>query len=166
MFWINQARQNLPDALGGISWIGLDRPATNCLMPFFAGLKDLPASMQTMKLTSFDRNSAWWAFNFVANYASLKYAYMLEDITLLQEKLESEAYQEVYRISEKEIDSFCKNNTNKVLKAWWELSEALIVKYNNGCITTEDAIMRKVDYPEWWLEEVGYYKGPTSYQKH
>jgi len=165
MFWINQAQQKMSDAIGGISWIGLDRPATNCLMPFFAGVKYLPGSVQTMKLTSFDRNSAWWAFNFVANYANLKYAYMIEDITDLQQKLENEAYEEVKALSEKEISAYCEKNTKKVLQAWWNLSETLIVKYNNGCFTTEESIMQKIDYPEWWLEEVGYYSGPTSYEK-
>lgn len=163
MFWINQARQKLPDAIGGISWIGLDRPAANCLMPFFVGVKSLPVSMQTMKLTSFDRKSAWWAFNFVANYANLKYSYMIQDITALQQKLEDEAYHEVRNVSEKDITAFCEKHTEKVLKAWWELSEALIVKYNNGCITDEHHIMKKIDYPEWWLQKVGYYNGPTSY---
>jgi dipeptidase len=165
MFWINQATQNKPAATGGISWIGLDRPAANCLMPFFAGVKNLPVSMQTMKLTSFDKNSAWWAFNFVANYANLKYAYMIEDITDLQQKLESEAYEEVKKVQEKDITAYCEKNTGKVLQAWWNLSETLIVKYNNGCITTEDAIMQKIDYPDWWLQKVEYYDGPTSYAK-
>jgi len=167
MYWINQARKNMPDEVGGISWIGLDRPSANCLMPFFAGIKNLPASMQTMKLTAFNRNSAWWSFNAVSNYANLKYSYMIEDIVTCQQTLENEAYDEVYKneFNKNNITEYCEKNTKKVLDAWWKLFEALIVKYNNGCITTEDAIMQKVDYPDWWLEEVGYYNGPTSYEK-
>jgi dipeptidase len=165
MFWINQARNNMPDAIAGISWIGLDRPASNCLMPFFVGIKNLPLSVQTMKLTSFETHSAWWAFNFVANYANLNYSYMMEDIVELQQKLEKESYADVYSgsITEKEITGYCEKNTQKVLSAWWDLSRSLIVKYNNGCITTEDAIMQKIDYPDWWLRDAGYFEGPTSY---
>lgn len=167
MFWINQARKNMPDAIAGISWIGLDRPACNCLMPFFAGIKNLPHSMETMKLTSFETHSAWWAFNFVANYANLNYSYMMEDIVELQQKLEKESYEEVFSgtFTEEEITGYCEKNTQKVLSAWWDLSKSLIVKYNNGCITSEDAIMQKIDYPEWWLKDAGYYNGPTGYEK-
>ena len=45
----------------------------------------------------------------------------------------------------------------------WRLLESLFVKYNDGCITTSDGIMRKVDYPRKWLEDVGYFKGPIAY---
>jgi dipeptidase len=157
----------LPDAIGGIAWIGLDRPAANCLMPFFVGVKDLPTPMQTMKLTKFERRSAWWAFNYVANYINLKYSYMIGDVTELQQKLENDAYEAVYNLkhTKDDIDEFCSKNMNKVLNAWWRLSEQLIVKYNNGCITTEKAIMQKIDYPDWWLRDVGYYNGPISYEK-
>ena len=167
MFWINQARKGMSDAVGGISWIGLDRPAANCLLPFYVGVKELPLSIQTMNLIEFDTNSAWWAFNFVANYANLNYSYMMNDIVAVQQKLENESIEEVYsnKNTEHTINTFCHYNTEKVLKAWWELSKMLIVKYNNGCLTTKEAIMQKIDYPERWLNEVGYYEGPISYEK-
>lgn len=52
-----------------------------------------------------------------------------------------------------------------MLKAWWNLATELIVKYNDGCITTKDAIMQKIDYPDWWLKDSDYYNGPTGYEK-
>lgn len=184
MYWINQARKNMPDAIGGISWIGLDRPASNCLMPFFVGIKDLPKSIQHGKVTEYETKSAWWAFNFVANYANINYSYMLNDIVTLQQELENDIYAKVYgkEASIKDITAFCEEHTEAVLKAWWELSRYLIVKYNNGCITTEgvkspikeknygkayveDAFMQKIDYPDWWLNDAKYYNGPISYEK-
>lgn len=165
MFWINQAKKGLSSGGDGISWIGMDRPSASCLMPFFVGLKNLPAPIQNMKITSFDTTSIWWAFNFVANYANLNYSYMMADIVALQQKLEKEFYDKVYQVPKKSIDGYCEKNTEEVLKAWWNLATGLIVKYNNGCITTEKSIMQKIDYPDWWLEDAGYYKGPTSYEK-
>ncbi len=51
-----------------------------------------------------------------------------------------------------------------MLEKWWQLSEALIVKYNDGCITTVDGIMHQVGYPSRrWLRGTGYYEGPTEY---
>ena len=168
MSWINQSRRNMPDELGGISWIGLDRPAATCLMPFFVGVTKLPKAMETMNLLEYDEDSAWWAFNFVANYATLKYCYMIEDIRLLQRQLEEESFAAVEKISIKssrdELTTFCSDNSNKVLEQWWKLSRKLIVKYNDGCITTKDGAMQQVGYPNRkWLEEVGYYDGPTGY---
>jgi dipeptidase len=166
MFWINQAKKQQPDAIAGISWIGLDRPSTSCLIPFFVGIKNLPQSLQQVKITEFDTKSIWWAFNFVANYANLNYVHMMDDISKLQQKLENESYDEVnVRYDIKDITAFCEEKTAKVIEAWWNLSKSLIVKYNDGCITTEDAIMQKIDYPDWWLRDVGYYDGPTSYER-
>ncbi|MBW2569872.1 MAG: C69 family dipeptidase [Deltaproteobacteria bacterium] len=62
MMWINQGRSFLPDPVGGVSWIGLDRPAATCLMPFYAGVNELPELVETMNLIKFTRDSAWWAF--------------------------------------------------------------------------------------------------------
>jgi len=192
MTWVNQARSDLPDTIGGVSWIGLDRPAANCLMPFFVGVSYLPKSIETMNLLEFDfdkSNSAWWAFNFVANYATIKYSYMMEDVREKQRKLENAAYELVsevykdYRPKEDKLDadalaSICNENTNKVVSEWWDLAKTLIVKYNDGCITTVDKtdgdrttvfvenIMKKAGYPKQWLCDAGYYRGPTSYQKN
>jgi len=172
VFWINQGRKFLPDPIGGISWIALDRPEANCLMPFYVGIDKLPKSIETMNLIEFDRNSAWWAFNFVANYATIKYSYMMQDIREKQKELENASYEDVADFERDEgkkcssdLTAFCENNSKKVISEWWKLSETLIVKYNDGCITTEDGIMQKVGYPEYWLEDVGYNKGPISYKK-
>ena len=173
----------MPDALDGISWIGLDRPSASCQMPFFVGIKNLPKSLQQVIVNKFDTDSAWWAFNFVANYANLNYSYMIEDIAELQQQLEKESFDLAYNIKlDKDITAFCEKNTKKIVQAWWELSRYLIVKYNNGCITTEgvkspiknknygkayveDAFMQKIDYPDWWLRDVDYYNGPISYER-
>ncbi|HII07635.1 MAG TPA: dipeptidase [Methanotrichaceae archaeon] len=191
MISINQARGDLPDPVGGVSWIGLDRPAANCLMPFFVGVSHLPKCIETMNLLEFDFNSnesAWWAFNFVANYATIKYSYMMEDIREKQREMESVAYEEVSAFQHKfvvesgpsyeifDLDAMlaksCEEYALHVVSSWWDLAKALIVKYNDGCITTVDEethdenIMKKAGYPKQWLCDVGYYRGPTSYQKN
>ena len=64
----------------------------------------------------------------------------------------------------------CEKFTTHVVSNWWDLARALIVKYNDGCITTVDGetenIMKKAGYPKQWLCDAGYYRGPTSYQKN
>ncbi len=172
VLWINQGRKFLADPIGGVSWIGLDRPEANCLMPFYVGINKLPKSIETMNLSKFDRNSAWWAFNFVANYATIKYSYMMKDIRERQKDLENNSYyavtnfeKESSKKSSDDLTALCEINAEKIISEWWDLSELLIVKYNDGCITTENKILHKVGYPEDWLKDVGYDKGPISYKK-
>ena len=52
-----------------------------------------------------------------------------------------------------------------VVSQWRKLSEQLVVKYNDGCITDDKGIMRQVGYSRRWLSYVGYFNGPISYQK-
>jgi dipeptidase len=167
-FWVNQGRSHLPDPVGGVSWIGLDRPATTCLLPFFVGIESMPKSVETMLLTDFSFDSAWWAFNFVANYATLRYGFMIHDIRKEQSHLERKATKEVGLFdrdsTQTELTEFCHRWTGEAVDAWWELAKRLIVKYNDGCITDENGIMQHVGYPNRkWLKTVGFYDGPTEY---
>ncbi len=170
MMWINQARADLPEVVGGVSWLGLDRPAANCLMPFFCSVTGLPDCVQKMNLVDFDMDCAWWAFNFVANYATIKYSYMMPELQTLQAKLEKTAYGQVAKCMVENPDAtyltaYCAKNSESVRKDWWELAKRLIVKYNDGCLTTARAPMEKIDYPEPWLRSAGYYQGPISYNR-
>lgn len=174
MMWINQAHHEdaKHDVLGGISWVGLDRPAANCLMPFYCTVKDLPDCVQKMNLVDFDMECAWWAFNFVANYVTIKYSYMIKDLQELQKDLEEEAYAMIAEHTQREVcptreelTTYCSDNAEIVRKAWWKLANQLIVKYNDGCRTTWEHPMSKIDYPESWLKKAGYYRGPICYKK-
>ncbi|MCD6534972.1 MAG: C69 family dipeptidase [Deltaproteobacteria bacterium] len=178
--YVNQSRNWLPDAIGGLTWFGPDRPATTVLMPFYAGATGLPASMQTSDLLKFDKKSMWMAFNYVANYAMLKYSYMIKDIREVQNRFESEAFakqkaleskaQALWKAGDrkgacKHLTRYAEENTSAVLKQWWKLSELLYLKYNDGYINTTESIAQPVFYPAWWLKQVGYENGPTSYEK-
>lgn len=172
MMWINQAYSALPEGVGGIAWVGLDRPAANCLLPFYCGVTSLPACVERMNLLDFDMDSAWWAFNFVANFATIKYSYMMPDLQAVQAKLEAAAYSKIAEFNQSTccptpemLTAYCSDNAEAVRKAWWSLANQLIVKYNDGCRTTQTATMQKIDYPEPWLRNAGYYQGPISYNK-
>jgi hypothetical protein len=41
----------------------------------------------------------------------------------------------------------------------------LIVKYDDGYISTPEKIAQEVGYPKWWRYKVGWQRGPISYQK-
>jgi len=169
MMWINQAKKHNNETIG-FSWIGLDRPVANCLMPLYSKMEELPDKIQTMNILDFqfNGNSAWWAFNFVANHANLNYKYMMLDVKQLQQELENIAHTKVAIYLQnrdiKEASKFCTDNVANVISSWWQLASRLVVKYNNGCITTDpNNIMAKIDYPKDWLKKVGFYDGPIEY---
>jgi dipeptidase len=166
MFWINESKRPEGDNSAGVCWLGLDRPATNCLMPLPCAMRKLPECLETMNLADFDLGSTWWAFNFVANYATIKYSCMKQDIQKVQKELEEHAYKEIGKLLPKsgsELDEYAARHVETVHKAWWDLAKHLIVTYNNGCRTTKKDVMQKIDYPANWLDGTNYYDGPTSY---
>ena len=178
--YVNQSRGWLPDAVGGVCWFGPDRPATSVLMPFYAGALDLPRFIQQGDILRFDRESLWMAFNYVANYAMIKYSYMIQDIHQLRDKFEAESFGTRKSLESEAMERWEKGDQRgarellsddsdehaaEVLAAWWKLSERLYIKYNDGYINTDGAVAETVFYPSWWLKAVGYEDGPTSYQK-
>jgi len=41
----------------------------SCFIPLYCGITKVPESFEIGRRDVFDRKSAWWAFNFVANLA-------------------------------------------------------------------------------------------------
>ncbi len=178
--YVNQSRQWLPDAIGGVSWYGADRPATSVLMPLYPGGLGLPESVQKADALKMDRGSMWTAFNYVANYAMLKYSYMIKDIEAEQGRFEARAFGRQQGVeadalslyndghlekARRMLTEYTHENAREILNAWWSLADHLYVKYNDGYINTPEEIARPVFYPAWWLKAVGYEQGPTSYGK-
>ncbi|MCL5807654.1 MAG: C69 family dipeptidase [Deltaproteobacteria bacterium] len=178
--YVNQSRHWLPDAIGGLTWFGPDRPATAVLMPFYAGATTLPAPIQKGDILSFNRESMWTAFNYVANYAMLKYSYMIKEIQAVRDRLEARFFGTQQEVEEEALALWKKGDKKgarslltrhadeqalNVLREWWLLSEHLYIKYNDGYLNTKAGIAQAVFYPAWWLKLVGYQDGPTSYEK-
>ena len=120
------------------------------------------------------------AFNYVANYAMLKYSYMIKDIAGVRDGFEARAFGKQKELERRANDLWKKGdrkgarklltrysaeNASVVLREWWKLSEDLYIKYNDGYLNTKAGIAQAVFYPAWWLKQVGYENGPTSYEK-
>jgi dipeptidase len=90
--FVSQARSWLPDPIGGVLWFGEDTPHSTCYIPFYCQVTEVPESFSVGRRDIFDKNFAWWAFNFVSNWADLKYSYMIEDIKAAQKELEGDFF--------------------------------------------------------------------------
>ena len=166
--FVSQSRSWLPDAIGGINWYGVDDAYTNCFVPFYCCVDNIPALYQAGDLQDFSWDSAWWVFNFVANFANLKYSYMVKDIQEVQRSLERTAFAtqpavekaalELYEsnpeLMVRYLTNYCNAHSEYVFKEWIDLGENLICKYNDGYVKGENGRARGIGYPEEWLRRV------------
>lgn len=164
--FVSQARSWLPDPIGGVLWFGEDSPQTTCYIPFYCQITEVPESFSSGSRIVFDKDYAWWAFNFVSNWADLKYSYMIEDIKEVQEEIEGDFFAmqpavemaalELYKkdpaLAVKFLTNYSNDAANRAVDAWWELADDLVAKYDDGYIGASD----QVGYPTWWLEEVDF----------
>lgn len=174
--YVTQLRKNFPDPIGGITWIGLDAPNTTCFVPFYCGINNLPISYQTGSPKTFSKDIAWWAFNFVANWATLKYSFIIKDIKNIQKniellelktqkKLERKAlklYKKNPSLTKNFLTKYCSDNANFVIQKWWQLSYFLIEKYTNRYIN-KPMVGKEEGYPKVWRDKTNYKKGPITY---
>jgi len=166
--FVSQSRSWLPDAIGGVLWYGVDDTYFTCYVPLYCGITAVPESFARGSLGAFSWDSAWWVFNFVANFANIRYSSMKEDIQKVQRELESTLDALQPTIERTAIELHAKNpglletyltdySTSRgeiVVKRYRELGELLIRKYNDGYVQDENGRPQEVGYPESWYREV------------
>lgn len=165
---VSQLRSWLPDPVGGVYWYGVDDTYTTCYVPLYCGIDTLPESYTVGSLGKFSWDSAWWTFNFVANYANVRYSYMIQDIQAAQSDLEGNflALQPAVEqtavalaktnpeLMTRYLTDYCVSHAELVVKRWRELGEHLLTKYNDGYIKDENGRPQEVGYSQAWLRKV------------
>lgn len=178
--YVCQARGWLPDPIGGLVWFGPDAPMSTCYVPFYVGALSIAEPYYTCDTSEFSQDSAWWAFNFVGNWAALKYDYMIEDIQEKQDEFELAAIQGIKEMDEKILEvyqqdprkaremltSYCKEQANQVIEDWWDFAWTLVARYDDGYVNAPGKMAQEVGYPEEWYEKSNWPQGPTSYQRN
>lgn len=176
--YVLQMRPGVPEPIKGLMWFAPDVSYTSVFAPFYAKAADLPEAYQIGNPREFDRNAAWWLFDFVGNWSRLNFQRMTQvDIIPLQRVLEAEAIAGVAKTDRcvvedpgeamRLITGFGTANAAHVLKRWGELSDTLIAKYSDGYINPMPAERKSaiaIGYPRDWLRQTNYGKGPTSYR--
>ena len=177
--YICQARGWLPDPIGGIVWFGPDEPMSTCYVPFYVGVTSIAEPYYTCNTSEFSEDSAWWAFNFVANWAGLKYSYMIEDIKQMQNEIEIEELESIKEMDKQALalykedpdkvpellTQYCITQANQVVKDWWKLAWRLVARYDDGYINEPEKMAQEVGYPKDWYDKSEWLNGPTSYEK-
>jgi dipeptidase len=166
--YVSQSRSGMPDPIGGVLWYGVDDTYFTCYVPLYCGINEVPPSYARGRLSKFSWDSAWWVFNFVANFANLRYSYMREDIQKVQAELEGnlialqpviektalELYKKDPALVTTYLTDYSVSHAERVVDRWRELAEFLITKYNDGYVQNENQRPQEEGYPEEWLREV------------
>ncbi len=163
--FVAQARNYLPDGVGGVVWFGVDETYTTCYVPLYCGITKIPEPFTKGDMNKFSWDSMWWVFNFVSNYTNLRYSYMIKDLQKVQSELENKFISEqdsivslvkdLYPEHQSQIlTEYSINAAELVHKRWIELGEHLITKYNDGYIKNDKGHPVQVGYPEEWKKEV------------
>lgn len=171
-----QVRPDAPEAMRGICWFGPDVASTTCFAPFPSKILDIPAPYQTGDPQAFSRSSAWWAFDFIANWARLNYQRMCAvDIQPLQKRLEDEgvaALKEWDTLAERRdlvgLTAACMAHAERVTCEWWAMADRLIAKYSDGYVNPPAGLPQNappvpIGYSLAWLSLTDYRTGPTTY---
>jgi len=180
--FITESRNWLPDWIGGIIWFGVDDASTTVYTPMYCGITKVPEcfAVGNGDMLTYSSTSAFWAFNFVANYCYLRYDVMSKDVKQLQQQIENRFFQnkpaidkaaeELYQVNKESARDFLTDYSlsmgNLTFDSWKKLGEYLLVKYIDGNIKKEkDGVFltngltdnipempMQPGYPEWWYK--------------
>ena len=177
--YINQGRSWLPDPIGGIAWFGFAQPAETLYIPFYAGGTSVPAEWSDTDRSTFSRDKAWWAFNYVTNWATLNYRAMSGDIRARQQAIEQRQFADQPVLEENArqlyytkgedaarayLTAYSTGNAQANMDDWWKLSDQLVVKYSNLMVSDfANGTTALPGYPDAWLQDNEYQYGPRIY---
>ena len=142
---VAQMRRNLPDAIGGIQWFGVDDANTCVYVPMYCSVTEVPLcfSPENGSMYDFSWTSAFWIYNWVANMAYARYNPMIGDIRAVQEELENGFENNTAAVDSTALALYNQNPAEAVAyltrysndaamsstARWKELGEFLMVKF-------------------------------------
>lgn len=168
--FISQSRAHLPREIGGVLWFGLDDTYMTVYVPMYTNMTRIPKQYAagTGSMTQFTWESAFWIFNFVANYAYPKYSLIMPDIQQVQNELEGkflsrqadieQAATALLKNSRGEAVEYLTEYSNSMaqytLTRWKSLGEFLVMKYNDGILKDEFGRPKNPGYPEAFRKQM------------
>ena len=168
--FIAQARSWLPDPIGGVFWFGVDDTYSTVYIPMYCGINRVPKcfAVGSGSLYEFSWDSGFWVFNFVSNFAYIRYKDMIRDIQTVQRELEGKflasqpmvdkaalnLFQKAPQLARDYLTRYSVKQGEETVKRWRKLGEFLIVKYMDGNVKNEVKKVTHPGYPKAWYEHI------------
>ncbi len=183
--FVAQCRGWLPSKLGGVIWFGVDDTYSTVYCPIYCGTTQIPVCFEegNGSMSRYSETAAFWLFNRVANFCYLRYDAMIKDVQKVQKELEDAFVKEEVAHAERwaqedndrrligELNRFCNDRAERMMRRWRELDQMLLMKYIDGNIkhekdgkieTTETGVVRfpqQPPYPAWFYRQIVDDKG-------
>lgn len=162
--FVSQSRSHLPREVGGVLWFGVDDSYFTVYTPMYASMNKIPYcySHEVGSLSKFSWDSAFWIFNFVANFSYPRYSVVIGDVQKTQNEIEGEYLAQQENIESTAL-SLLKNSKGEAIeyltnyslsladnttKKWKHLGENLILKYMDGLAKDEFFKPKNIGYSD------------------
>lgn len=162
--FVSQSRSHLPREVGGVLWFGVDDSYFTVYTPMYASINKIPYcySHEVGSLSKFSWDSAFWIFNFVANFSYPRYSVVIGDVQKVQNEIEGEYLAQQENIESTAL-SLLKNSKGEAIeyltnyslsladnttKEWKHLGENLILKYMDGLAKDEFFKPKNIGYSD------------------
>lgn len=181
--FVAQARNWLPNQIGGIFWFGVDDAASTVYFPAYCGITSVPEAYAAGKgdMLTYCNDCAFWTFNKVSNFAYLRYDIMHAEVVKVQNELETrfisntqiidntakELYQSDPKKAIQYLTDYSVNTGNYVVNRWEKLFQYLLVKFMDGNVKQEEdgkfkyndynlcpAPVKNPQYPDWFKKQI------------
>lgn len=168
--FVAQSRSWLPDPIGGVLWFGVDDTYSTVYFPVYCGVHHVPLSFaeNNGSLYDFTWDSAFWVFNWVSNFAYLRYSDMIGDIRMVQQEIEGRylsdqpaveqaaevLFSQSPRLAIDYLTDYSVKAGDALTQRWRKLGEFLLVKYLDGNVKTPTRKVTHPGYPESWYRGV------------
>lgn len=145
--FVSQMRGNLPNAIGGVLWFGMDDANMIAYTPVYCCATEVPPcyTKEVADGVTFSWNSAFWVCNWVSNMIYPRYGLMIDDLREVQKQTEDgffaaqteveakamEMYKESPAKAKEYLTGYTVQTAQNMLGGWKKLGEYLIVKYND-----------------------------------
>lgn len=150
--FVSQMRADMPDAVGGVLWFGTDDANCTVFTPVYCCTDTIPHCYSHIAdYVTFNWDSSFWVFNWVANMIYPRYDLMVGDLKALQSEIENRfnhnqdsieaAAMALYKTNPSAAKKMLTNYTvacaQSTHDAWRKLGEFLVVKYCDGVVRQE-----------------------------
>lgn len=143
---VTQARNWLPDPIGGVIWFYFDNPATSIHVPIYVGVQEIPDSWSTFNRTQFSLESDRWAYMLADDLVNRRYQDAILDLREVRDPLQAEFFANQEAVEKKALElynedpmkakqfltEYTHETMDKATKAYWDLNWKLIAKYTNN----------------------------------
>ena len=163
--YVAQLRNHLPDEIGGICWFGVDDTYTSCYFPIYCRNTEIAEAFTIGDINNYSPESAWWAFNFTANFAMIRYNDMVLDIQEVQNYYEDKFISQQYAIERaalkldydnriEYLTNYSNQTGSQIHTAWVKLGNHLVTKYNDGYIKDSSNRIKSKTYGDEFLKKL------------